>query len=88
MRLGPFTHEFDINHRIGGNQTALMIAATNGKFDAVNMLINNGADWRLLDADGYTAADLAAGAGHPVVSSLLYLRDSKDWAQIRSMDQR
>ena len=86
IALGPFTYEFDINYRIGGNQTALMIAAKNGKFDAVKMLIDDGADWKLLDFDGCTAADLATGAGHTVVSSLLNHRDSKDWALIKTTE--
>ena len=47
--LSPFTYEFDINHKIRGNRTALMLSAMNGKFDAVKMLIDEGADSAMRD---------------------------------------
>ena len=86
LALSPFTYEFDINHRIGGDQTALMVSASNGRFDAVKMLIDDGADSAIRDRGNNTAADLASSAGHSVVASLLLHHRSTDWKLIKTTE--
>ncbi|CDW53821.1 Ank 2 and KN motif domain containing protein [Trichuris trichiura] len=52
-------------------QTAIMLAASHGKMDAVTMLIENGADVNLQDEDGSTALMCAAEHGHKEIVRLL-----------------
>ncbi|MEI9989288.1 MAG: ankyrin repeat domain-containing protein [Rhizomicrobium sp.] len=51
--------------------TALMIAAANGFADAVDVLLEAGADRAIKQADGKTAADFAAERGHPELAARL-----------------
>ena len=88
IALSPFIHEFDINHKIGGNRTALMVSAANGRFHAVIELISGGADSSLRDNNNQTAEELAASAGHSDVASLLQHHQSGDWEQINILVHR
>ncbi len=53
-------------------RTALQIAADMGKTDALTVLLNGGADKKILDKNGWTALMLAANMGHrDVITALL-----------------
>ena len=79
-----FIRLFNINHRMGGNQTALMKSAANGRFDAVLWLIDSGADSTIGDNNQRTAANLASDAGHEVVASLLEHHSTPNWESIKN----
>jgi hypothetical protein len=85
IALIPFIHEFDINHKIGGNRTALMVSAANGRFHAVLELIAGGADPSLRDNSNQTAEELASSEGHSAVASLLQHHRSGDWERIQTL---
>ncbi|KFD71000.1 hypothetical protein M514_02577 [Trichuris suis] len=62
----------DVNIRTKQHgQTAIMLAASHGKMDAVTMLIENGADVNMQDEDGSTALMCAAEHGHKEIVRLL-----------------
>uniref|UniRef100_A0A5S6Q9W7 ANK_REP_REGION domain-containing protein n=1 Tax=Trichuris muris TaxID=70415 RepID=A0A5S6Q9W7_TRIMR len=62
----------DVNIRTKQHgQTAIMLAASHGKIDAVTMLIENGADVNMQDEDGSTALMCAAEHGHKEIVRLL-----------------
>ncbi len=86
LALMPFVHSFDINHRLEGNQTALMLAAAKGRFSSVKMLIDEGADSLTKDNDNRTAEDIARHEGHTTVAALLRNHRSANWASIRSAE--
>ena len=52
-------------------QTALMYAATAGNTDAVSLLLERGADPRLVNAEGASASILALQRGHPDLAKLI-----------------
>jgi ankyrin repeat protein len=54
-----------------GTPSALMIAAANGKLDAVNVLLSSGADPLRADGAGRTAGDMAAGKNFAAVAKVL-----------------
>ena len=55
----------DAAHRTAaGGETALHLAAAFGHKDAVELLLDHGADPAARDAEGRTPADLAAAQGH------------------------
>ena len=54
------SHGVDVNARNKGNVTALMIACKNGTKDAINVLLNAGADPNIADADGDTCLHYTA----------------------------
>ena len=80
-----FIRLFDINHRMDGNQTALMKSAANGRFDAVLWLIDNGADSTIGDNNQRTAANLASDARHEAVASLLEHHSTPKWESIKDL---
>ncbi|KHJ83549.1 ankyrin repeat protein [Oesophagostomum dentatum] len=62
----------DVQDSLG--RTPLMLAASQGQLEAVDLLIKNGAYIDCIDSDGRTAFQLAAIHGHlPVVDMLLAL---------------
>ena len=61
----------DVDARDTDRRTALMLAAANGRGDAVRELLAHGADPRALDAQGRTALQLARAAGHVAVGEIL-----------------
>lgn len=63
-----------VNGRDAHGRTPLMIAATNGRAGICDLLIVEGADVSLSDADGCTAVDLAMRYGHHAVASSLQAR--------------
>ena len=54
-----------------GGETALHLAAACGRKDAVELLLDHGADPAARDGEGRTPADLAAAEGHEDVLRLL-----------------
>ena len=56
------SHSADVNAANISNVTALMIACQKGNVDAINALLNAGADTNIADADGYTCLYKAIGA--------------------------
>ena len=69
----------DINSRLPSSWTALDLAASNNKADAVRVLLLHGADPTLRKSDGLTALHLAAGNGHTQIVEIL-LEYNKDIA--------
>ncbi|MFB3040345.1 MAG: FG-GAP-like repeat-containing protein [Candidatus Poribacteria bacterium] len=59
-------------------QTALMVAALNGRVKAVELLIENGADVNATNAKGQTALTLAASKGHTAIVRLLKNAGAKE----------
>lgn len=59
----------EIVHR--DNKTALIVAAENGAYDVVLLLVNAGADKTVIDANGMTAYDYAVAAGDQDLIELL-----------------
>ncbi|MDI5925209.1 sigma-70 family RNA polymerase sigma factor [Rhizobium leguminosarum] len=66
-----------INGRDAYGRTPLMIAATNGRSGICELLVLEGADVSLSDADGWTAVDLATRYGHHVIASNLQAKMSQ-----------
>jgi uncharacterized protein len=67
-------HGAPVNARQGGSDfgfTPLMEAAYNGQVDMVEMLLQHGADLRLRDEEGRTAADHARAQGHASLAERL-----------------
>jgi ankyrin repeat protein len=54
-----------------GGETALHLAAECGRKDAVELLLDHGADPTARDGEGRTPADLAAARGHEEVLHFL-----------------
>ena len=54
-------HSADVNAQNKNNRTALMIVCKMGNLDAVNMLLNAGADPNISDADGNTCLHVCVG---------------------------
>jgi len=52
-------------------ETALMEAARHGSLENVKYLISKGADHKLQDSEGKTAADIAADNNHPEIAEFL-----------------
>ncbi len=61
----------DVNHAYAHNLTALMWAAGYGKAECVQLLLASGADPKLKDDRGKTAADIAQEQGYGDVAALL-----------------
>ena len=59
----------EIVHR--DNKTALIVAAENGAYDVVLLLVNAGADKTVIDANGMTAYDYAVDTGNQALIELL-----------------
>jgi ankyrin repeat protein len=51
--------------------SALMFAAAEGQVENVKILLKYGADWKLTDIDGDTAASFAAKNGHQQVAQII-----------------
>lgn len=65
-------HQADVNLKAKQNgQTALMLAASHGRFEICKLLLDCGAEINLQDNDGSTALMCAAEHGHPDIISLL-----------------
>ncbi|NEJ08541.1 sigma-70 family RNA polymerase sigma factor [Rhizobium leguminosarum] len=60
-----------INGKDAHGRTPLMIAATNGRSGICELLMHEGADISLCDADGCTAFDLATKYGHHYLAATL-----------------
>lgn len=63
-----------IDDRDANGATPLLLAAFNGKIEAVKTLLENGADPQIPDSDGLTALDLARQQGHGEIADLLQRR--------------
>ena len=65
-------HGADVNI-IDNNEkwSALMFAAAEGQVENVKILLKYGADWKLTDIDGDTAASFAAKNGHQQVAQII-----------------
>lgn len=61
----------DVNTRNKAGQTALMMAALFGRTAQIEMLLNAGADKRLIDMSGRSAAAAAASQGNEQVAKML-----------------
>ena len=61
----------DLNERGADGNTALHVAAAEGREQIVRLLVENGADAALVDANSKTPADLAAAAGHAGIAKYL-----------------
>ena len=83
--LSAFVSEFDINHRINGNETALMLASRHGRFDTVLTLIANGADIAMQNQSGLDSIQIAEGSRHQTIAALLELYASESWNEIASL---
>ncbi|KAI1709563.1 ankyrin repeats (3 copies) domain-containing protein [Ditylenchus destructor] len=59
-------------------QTALMLAASHGRVDTTNLLLNCGADVNIQDADGSTALMCAAEHGQKEIVKILLKRPNID----------
>lgn len=59
------------NFILQNGQTALMLAASHGRFEICKLLLDCGAEINLQDNDGSTALMCAAEHGHPDIISLL-----------------
>ncbi|MBS3915509.1 MAG: trypsin-like peptidase domain-containing protein [Bacteroidetes bacterium] len=68
---------FDINARNSDNETALMIAAKNGNLDAVNALLDAGANAKLTNFAGKSARALAKAAKHKDIAKILKKAEKK-----------
>ena len=82
LAISPFLGDFDINHRINGNETALMLASRNGRFDTVMKLIHAGAGIRIPNQDGFDSQQIAESSGHYAIAALLELYESPSWKEI------
>lgn len=60
-----------VNHQDTEGRTALHHGAMRGHMEIVALLMENGADARITDKNGESAADLARGYGHYDVSELI-----------------
>lgn len=67
---------FDIDERDGDGYTPLMIAASLGKADFAQFLIDNGADVNAKSYTGLTAMHRAAQDGHNDVIAILLISDA------------
>ena len=61
----------DVNARNQNNMTSLMLAADNNLLDICQVLINSGADKRLVDDQGRTAFQIATAKGYTNLLPLL-----------------
>ncbi|MEJ2085110.1 MAG: ankyrin repeat domain-containing protein [Acidobacteriota bacterium] len=77
---GPFTETVELQLKEGSEVnlqgtlegfTALMTAAAEGQLEVVRVLLENGADPKLMDKDGDTAMTFARQNGHDAVVDLL-----------------
>ena len=80
--LSCFVLENDINRSIDGRRTALMVAATNGNFNATKFLLAQRADATITDSSNRTAFDLAVTGGHKGVAELLMAYQQTSWDAI------
>ena len=64
-------HGVDVNGRDRYGQTALMLAARDGKQDIVHELISRGADLNMTAKFTLSATMLAVVAGHPEIARML-----------------
>ena len=64
-------HVTDIESRTAQGYTPLMIAAVNAKLQAVNCLLEKGADPSLQDNDGWNLLHFASGGGDPRIIHLI-----------------
>jgi ankyrin repeat protein len=55
----------------------LHIAAANGNFEIVRLLVEQGADWSARDSEGQTAADVAARNHHREIARYLRSLEAK-----------
>jgi ankyrin repeat protein len=67
VRLGA-----DVNARDDFGTTALRLAAHRGKTDLVHLLLSMGADPRVVNCHGVTAASLAQFGGHAALAANCY----------------
>ena len=68
------THGVDVDiARQSDGCTALMVAARDGGVAVLGMLLEAGADWRLRNGDGETAAEMAQVAHEPLTTAALEL---------------
>jgi ankyrin repeat protein len=66
VALRPLTKDHGLNEKDAEGQTPLMFAAAFGSFDAMKLLIANGADAKAVNAAGITALHLAVGDARKV----------------------
>ena len=80
MRSGPFPQTAQLLldkgaevNSVDNNEkwTALMFAAAEGHLENVKLLLEHGADYKLKDIDGDTAASFAAKNGHSQVAKII-----------------
>ena len=69
----------DLEERDGAGRTPLMVACLSGADDLVEALLELGADPLTHDAQGGTAAHMAASMGHAGVLQQLYLKGRMLW---------
>ena len=74
-----FCSGFDLNHRIEGDYTAMMLATERGHYKIVFKLLMRGADPFLKNKQGCTALDLAEERGFANIVFLLNLRMDDEW---------
>ena len=78
-----------VNQQDECGSSALHLAATAGQLEMVNALLDAGADWRLTNASGQTAAQLAEHLGlRTVVNVLMRSRSVKRRPSFASLKQR
>ena len=61
----------EINNKGPGGQTPLMMATLGGKTEAVRVLLDTGADWKIGEKDGYTPCHGAGFQGRADIMELL-----------------
>lgn len=79
ITLRHFSLKNDLNRKIEGDQTALMLVAANGHFNMAKFLLVQGVDTTIRNASGKTAFDIATSANQLEIATLIAASQSDSW---------
>lgn len=86
LNLRRFSYKLDLNRRVDGDNTPLMLAAAHGRFNAAKFLLVNKVDPNIRNNNGETALDIALSTGHPEIAALIAMAHGVDWETVVSLE--